>query len=343
VTSRPGDPDHLFVVEKRGLIHVLGTDGSTPPGPFLDVTALVSTGDEQGLLGLAFAPDYATSKRFYLNYTDVNGNTVIARYTVVQPGDLTANPAADAIVITIPQLDPFHNGGMIAFGPGDFLYVGMGDGNGAIGGDPAGTAQDNTDLLGSTLRLDVSGATYTSPADNPFVAVGGARPELWDLGLRNPWRFSFDRMNDDLYIGDVGQNEHEEIDVSTAANGGGKGLNYGWNVMEGTSCFVPASGCNQTGLTLPVLTYDHTGGACAVTGGYVYRGPSIPALQGTYFYADYCTGDVGSFVLNNGTATSPMSWSSLNPGGNVTSFGEDLAGEMYIVTQQGGVYRIVEQ
>jgi glucose/arabinose dehydrogenase len=218
-------------------------------------------------------------------------------------------------------------------------------GDGGSGNDPQGNGQDLTDHLGSLLRIDVSpSGAYTIPADNPFLSQPSARPELWDYGLRNPWRFSFDRLAGDLYIGDVGQGDREEISVSPASQGGGKGLNYGWNIMEGTLCTPGVNpNCNQTGLTLPVLDYDHNNG-CSVTGGYVYRGLAIPEIQETYFYADFCAGWVRSFVYQNGQATHQADWVSLRPGPgeNITSFGEDTQGELYILTSQGGVYRIVE-
>jgi hypothetical protein len=216
------------------------------------------------------------------------------------------------------------------------LYIGFGDGG--SGGDPQGHGQRRDDLLGSILRIDVSGASgYTIPPDNPYVGMAGIAPELWDYGLRNPWRFSFDRANGDLYIGDVGQNAHEEIDVSVA--GAQAGLNYGWNIMEGLSCYN-ANSCNRNGLTLPVIDYAHSDG-CAVTGGYVYRGAAAPAADGVYFYSDYCAGWVQSFRYQAGQATEQTDWPLLSPGDNVPSFGEDADGELYILAGSGRVYRMV--
>jgi glucose/arabinose dehydrogenase len=232
-----------------------------------------------------------------------------------------------------------HNGGMIAFGPADnFLYIGLGDGGG--GGDLLNRAQTITQLLGKLLRIDVSQAAYTSPPGNPYVGVAGA-DEIWSIGLRNPWRFSFDRQTGDLYIADVGQGAREEVNVSTFAGGGGRGVNYGWKIMEGMLCFSPMSGCDMTGLTLPVVEYDHGGGACSITGGYVYRGSAVPALQGTYFYADFCAGFVRSFRLASGMVTEHAEWPTLTPGGGITSFGEDTAGELYIMTSGSDLFRIV--
>ncbi|HJP57756.1 MAG TPA: PQQ-dependent sugar dehydrogenase [Gemmatimonadales bacterium] len=333
VTAPAGDP-RLFVVEKTGTIRIVQA-GTLVARPFLDLSGLVSSGGEQGLLGLAFDPAYATSGRFYVDYTDRNGDTRIARYRV--SGDAgVADPASGEIILTVPQPYSNHNGGQLAFGPDGFLYIGMGDGG--SGGDPQGHGQNANDLLGSLLRLDVSGATgYTSPAGNPY-AGGGGRPEVFSIGLRNPWRFSFDRAGGDLYIADVGQNEREEVDVSTAASGGGRGLNYGWNRMEGTACYQ--SGCTRGGLTLPVTEYTHADG-CSITGGYVYRGQALPALAGTYFYGDFCSGWVRSFRYAGGRATDPREWPMLKPGGQITSFGEDAAGELYLTVAEGKVFKVV--
>ena len=338
LTAPPADLARLFVVEKTGGIRIV-KDGVLLPDPFLDLSAQISSGSEQGLLGLAFDPDYATTGRFVVHYTDVAGNTLLARYQVSADPD-RADPASAQVILTASQPYENHNGGQVTFGPDGFLYLGLGDGGSA--GDPGNRSQDLTDLLGSILRIDVrAGDPYTVPADNPFVAQPNARPELWSYGLRNPWRFSFDRATGDLYIADVGQSQSEEIDVSPAAEGGGKGLNYGWNVMEGAGCFNEA-GCDQTGLTPPVLEYDHSQG-CSITGGYVYRGGAMPALQGHYFYADFCQGWVRSFRYVGGVATEKTSWTTLSPGGSITSFGEDAAGELYILEAEGRVSRIVPE
>lgn len=339
LTTAPGDNNRLFIVEKGGLIRII-KNGTLLGTPFLDIRHLVSTKGEQGLLGLAFDPNYAANGRFYVSYTNTAGDSRIVRYLVSGNPDV-AQAASDRVLLTIDQPFANHNGGDIVFGPDGYLYIGMGDGG--SGNDPEGNGQDLTDLLGSLLRIDVSPqGDYTVPGDNPFIGQATARPELWDFGLRNPWRFSFDRLTGDLYIADVGQNAREEIDVAPAAQGRGKGLNYGWNIMEGTLCTPGVNpDCNKTGLTLPVLDYDHSGGACSVTGGYVYRGSALPQIRGTYFYGDYCAGWVKSFVYRNGTATNQKNWESLRPGGNITSFGEDGEGELYILTSQGGVYRII--
>ncbi|MCC6544174.1 MAG: PQQ-dependent sugar dehydrogenase [Nitrospirae bacterium] len=338
LTTAPDDNNRLFIVEKGGLIRIIKY-GVLLETPFLDIRKLVSNGNEQGLLGLAFDPGYVRNHRFYVSYTDNAGDSRIVRYLVTGNPDI-AQAAPDLVLLTIDQPFPNHNGGNIVFGPDGYLYIGMGDGG--SGNDPQGNGQDMTDLLGSLLRIDVRPqGNYTIPVDNPFISQPSARPELWDIGLRNPWRFSFDRKTGDLYIADVGQNAREEIDIAPASQGGGKGANYGWNIMEGTICTPGINpGCQKTGLTMPVLDYDHSGNACSITGGYVYRGSDIPEFQGTYFYADYCAGWVKSFVYSNGTITDNKDWKSLRPGGYITSFGEDGQGELYILTSQGGVYRI---
>ncbi|MDX2119634.1 MAG: PQQ-dependent sugar dehydrogenase [Gemmatimonadota bacterium] len=335
LTAAPGDTSRLFVVEQSGSIRII-RNRAVVATPFLDLTDSVSTGSEQGLLGMAFAPDYAMTGRFYVSYTRQNGNSVVARYQVSANPDI-ANPASGQTILGVAQPYSNHNGGMIAFGPDGFLYFGLGDGGG--GGDPEDTGQDRADLLGSLLRLDVSGAgTYTIPAGNPYAGSTSFRPELWNWGLRNPWRFSFDRQTGDLYIADVGQNAYEELNVQPAASAGGE--NYGWNVMEGTHCYPDSSPCSPIGLTLPVLDYDH-GDGCSVTGGYVYRGTDVPSLAGHYLYADYCSGFVRSFRYQGGQAVSRLDRNALRPGGNITSFGEDARGEVYILTGNGGVHRII--
>ncbi len=339
LTAPPGDSTRLFIVEKTGKIRIV-RNGVLLPAAFLDLTDSVTTGTEQGLLGLAFYPDYATSGRLIVSYTnphgaEAGGTSVIARYQVSASADL-ADAASGTTLLSVSQPYTNHNGGMIAFGPDGYLYVGLGDGGG--GGDPLPTGQDRGDLLGSILRLDVSGAGgYTIPPGNPYATSTVFRKELWSYGLRNPWRFSFDRQSGDFYIADVGQNAHEEVDVTPATSTGGE--NYGWNITEGFSCYN-APTCDQTGITPPVLDYDH-GQGCSVTGGYVYRGAAIPALQGHYLYADYCGGWVRSFRWQNGQAIDQQDRPALAPGSLITSFGQDAAGELYILQQSGEVFRIV--
>lgn len=340
MTAAPGDLARLFVVEQGGLIRILDFLTNSPrANPFLNVQNLISTGGERGLLGMAFDPNYATNRRFYVFYTNGSGDLVISRYLVSASNPDLADPSSAFILKTIThQSNANHNGGMLAFGPEGCLYAGTGDGGGS--GDPNGNGQNSSTLLGKILRLDPNtGNACTLSITNPFSGGGGAA-EVWSLGLRNPWRFSFDRLTGALYIGDVGQNQREEVDAVEGPNAG-RGINFGWNIMEGFLCFNPPSGCNMTGLTPPILDYTHDNGACSVTGGYVYRGSQIPSIAGTYFYADFCAGFVRSFQLLNGQLGPQTSWPLLNPGGQITSFGEDARGELYIVTQGGGLFRIV--
>ncbi len=337
LTAPPGDTGRLFLVEQSGTIRIV-KHGVLLTTPFLDIHTLVSTGSEQGLLGMAFYPDYATSGRFIVSYTSPlgtqsGGTSILARYTVSADPDV-ANASPDRQLLSVDQPYSNHNGGMITFGPDGYLYFGLGDGG--SGGDPQGTGQDRTDLLGSMLRLDVSGpAGYTIPATNPYATSGTFAHELWNYGLRNPWRFSFDRSTGDLYIADVGQDRVEEVDVASASSGGGE--NYGWNEVEGNECYT--SGCNMSLYVAPVTTYTHADG-CAIIGGYAYRGSAIPALAGTYFYTDECGGWMRSFKWVGGAATQPLSWPALSTSGP-QSFGQDARGELYVVTGGGDAFRIV--
>lgn len=335
LTAPPGDLSRLFIVQKGGVIRIV-KDGTLLPVPFLDISAQVSTGGEQGLLGMAFDPDYASSSRFVVHYTDIVGNTRLSAFRASADPDV-AEAGSEAVILTADQPYSNHNGGQVSFGPDGFLYLGLGDGGSS--GDPEGRGQDLSDLLGSILRIDVrSTPPYTVPADNPFVGVAGASPEVWSSGLRNPWRFSFDRATGDLYVADVGEGRFEEVDVSPAAAGAGRGVNYGWNRMEGAHCF--SSGCDPTGLDLPVYEYSH-GEGCSITGGYVYRGSAVAALQGQYFFADLCRGWVRSFRYAGGSATELTDWPTLSTGGTIVSFGEDAAGELYVVEAGGRVSKIV--
>jgi glucose/arabinose dehydrogenase len=300
--------------------------------PFLDVGEAIVAGGEQGLLGLAFHPDYETNGRFFINYTDVNGDTVVAE---VQTSD-DPNRAEEGSVQPLLQIDqPFanHNGGQLAFGPDGYLYIATGDGGSA--GDPQGNGQDTGALLGKLLRIDVdSGDPYGIPEDNPFASGGGA-PEVWAYGLRNPWRFSFDSNTDDLWIADVGQGEFEEINRARRARGG---LNYGWNVMEGTQCFK-GGGCDQSDKVLPISGYTHDLG-CSVTGGYVYRGKDSPGLTGGYIFGDYCSGTIWGIDARSPDFTVPEEL--LESGLSVSSFGLDEEGELYLTDlSEGGLYKVV--
>lgn len=336
LTSPPGD-GRLFVVEKGGRIRIL-KNGQVLATPFLDIAAKVSNGSEQGLLGLAFHPRYASNGIFVVNYTNTNGDTRVATYRVSADAD-RADASSERIVLSIDQPFANHNGGHVAFGPDGMLFVGTGDGGSA--GDPQGNGQDKSDLLGSLLRLEIlDDGSIRVPSDNPFATQAGSRAELWNYGLRNPWRFAFDRATGDLYIADVGQGSREEVDVAGATTGLGKGANYGWSVYEGSNCFGAASACNDQGFTAPVLEYSHNDG-CSITGGYVYRGAAIPALRGTYFYSDYCSSWIRSFRWSAGQVTEAKQWTALTPGGSVVSFGEDAAGELYVVSSSGTIWRIV--
>lgn len=338
LTAPPNDGQRLFIVEKTGAIRIV-KDGTLLATPFLDLSAQVSAGSEQGLLGLAFDPNYASNGRFFVHYTDPDGNTRVSSFQVSANPDL-ANAGSEQVILTATQPYANHNGGQLVFGPDGLLYLGLGDGG--SGGDPQGRGQDRSDLLGSILRLDVqAGSSYTVPPDNPFIGQAGVRPEIWSYGLRNPWRFSFDRGTGDLYIADVGESQFEEVDVSPAAGGAGKGVNYGWNIMEGKHCFGTGQ-CDQAGLTLPAYEYTHAQG-CSITGGYVYRGSAIPALQGLYFFADFCQGWVRSFRYIGGVADEVTDWRVLQPGGSITSFGEDAAAELYLMTSSGRVLKIVPE
>ena len=336
LTAPKNDP-RLFIVEQPGRIRIV-KDGALLATPFLDITARVVSGGERGLLSLAFDPAYATNGRFYVYYTGALGDIFVDRFTVSGNPDV-ANTASDPVLTIQHRENSNHNGGLLLFGPDGMLYAGTGDGGGA--GDVPNNAQNIDVLLGKILRLNVATLPYTIPAGNPFSGQPGA-DEIWAYGLRNPWRFAFDVPPDgtppQLYIADVGQNAREEVDVTDAS---AAGRNYGWHTMEGTQCYNPSSGCNQAGLTLPVLDYDHSQG-CSITGGFVYRGAAIPEIRGVYFYSDYCSGFLRSFRLSGGAAADQRDWAFTNIG-NVTSFGVDAAGELYMLSSSGRVYHVVKQ
>jgi glucose/arabinose dehydrogenase len=338
--TAPGDRTRLFVVEQGGRIRIV-RGGALVATPFLDISARISSGGERGLLGLAFHPQYATNGRFFVNYTDRNGDTHISEFRVPTPSGDAADASSERQLMFVSQPFANHNGGGLAFGPDGYLYIGLGDGG--SGGDPFGNGQNVGTRLGKLLRIDVNGVQpFATPPDNPLVGRAGALPEIWAYGLRNPWRFSFDRATGDLYIGDVGQNTLEEIDVGLASRHGGE--NYGWNIMEGSRCFSPSVGCNVSALTLPVIDYGRSDGF-SVTGGVVYRGCRMPGYAGHYFYADYGSGMIRSFRLENGRAVETRDWTAPISGPsrtirNPTSFGVDPDGEIYIIDYDGEVYRI---
>ncbi len=331
ITHAGDGSGRVFVVEQPGRVRIV-KDGALLSTPFLDITTRVSSGGERGLLGVAFPPRYAAKGYFYVNYTNTAGDTVVSRFLRSATNPDAADPASEQIVLTVPQPFANHNGGHLAFGPRDgALYIGLGDGG--SGGDPGNRAQNPAELLGKMLRIDVETGrpfTYTVPALNPFVGREGFRPEIWALGFRNPWRYSFDRQTADLYLGDVGQGNFEEIDFQPSASRGGE--NYGWRVMEGAHCFNP-NPCNPAGLTLPVHEYTHAAGDCSVTGGYVYRGPAFARMTGLYVYGDYCTGRIWGLRFVSGAWQNSL---LLDTSINISSFGEDEAGNLYVASHNTG-------
>ena len=332
LTAPPGDTARLFVVEQSGQIRIV-QHGQLLPTPFLDIHGRLVSGGEQGLLSVAFHPNYAGNGFFYVNYTDLNGDTRVERYTVSAADSNLADTASHKLILFVAQPYTNHNGGLVMFGPDGMLYIGMGDGG--SGGDPENRAQNPDSLLGKLLRIDVDGGDpYVSPPNNPYVGLPG-RDEIWAYGLRNPWRFAFDRSAGLLYIADVGQGAWEEVDVEPASQAG---LNYGWRLMEGAHCYNPTS-CSFTGLVLPAVEYDHSSGQCAIIGGFVYRGTRFPALAGQYFYADLCAGWVRSFTYGGGAVTGQTSWNLDVSVSSPVSFGEDANGEVYLIAS-GNVYRI---
>jgi glucose/arabinose dehydrogenase len=315
--TAPVDDARLFVVEQAGIIRII-EDGKLRDAPFLDLSELTRAGGERGLLGLAFHPDYAGNGRLYVNYTDLEGDTRIVAYTVSahDPNQADLESAQELLFVDQPRAN--HNGGWIGFGPDGLLYIGMGDGGG--GGDPDRNGQNPEALLGKMLRLDVD---------------GGGRPEIFAMGVRNPWRNSFDGR--ELYVADVGQNRWEEIHVLSLDD---PGANLGWNIMEGADCFSGAE-CDRSGLDFPIHTYSHDEG-CSITGGYVYRGEAVPAIEGRYFFGDYCSGIMWSLVKTSEGATDVVGYAdSLGAIGPITSFALDSSGEMYVLTHDGKLMKFV--
>ena len=325
----PLGDERSFIVEQPGRIRIL-EEGGLVGAPFLDVTDRVGFGGERGLLGLAFPPDFASSRRFFVHYSDLAGRTTISRFGLTSDPDV-ADPTSEEIYLTVPQPFGNHNGGQISFGPDGMLYVALGDGGSA--GDPLGSGQDAGTLLGSLLRLDVrADPPYRIPNGNPFVGDPAGRDEIWAIGLRNPWKFSWD--NGFIFIADVGQNRWEEINTAPETI---PGRNYGWNRLEGGECFQGS--CDIGDTTLPTLAYAHPDG-CSVSGGYVYRGSAVPALEGLYVYGDYCGGWIRAFRLV-GRDVEDEQTLGLPLVENLTSFGLDSEGELYVLSQGGSVYRLV--
>jgi glucose/arabinose dehydrogenase len=339
VTAPPGDKRRLFVVEQTGQIRVVKR-GKVKSRPFLDLSGAVTCCGEQGLLSMAFAPDYASSKRFYVDYTNRQGDTRVVEYRAASAD--RADPSSARVVLRVSQPEANHNGGLVVFGPDKLLYVGLGDGGGADDRHGArGNAQNRGVLLGKILRIDPrakGGSAYSVPSSNPFVGRSGVRPEIWAYGLRNPWRFSFDRSKDDLVIGDVGQESREEIDFAPRSKGGGRGVNYGWRPREGKIQNPAWPNERAPGAVGPVLNYSHSGGRCSITGGYVVRDRRVPALYGRYVYGDYCGGRLMSVRLKPGRARSNRSLGLTVS--SLSSFGEDASGRVYATSSEGSVYRL---
>ena len=327
----------LFIVLQRGQIVIY--DGTRVlPTPFLDIHSLVSCCDERGLLGLAFHPQYAQNGFFFVYYTMLNGDIAVARYSVSTANRDQADPSSSMLVLKISHSEfPNHNGGNLVFGPDGDLYLGPGDGG--SGGDPHNHAQDLSQLLGKILRIDVDTLPYRIPASNPFRNTNGARPEIWAYGVRNPWRFTFDRETADLLIADVGQDTWEEVDFQPATSNGGE--NYGWRHMEGNHCYNPSTNCQTGSLVTPVIEYSHAEG-CSITGGYRYRGTRHPLMRGIYFFGDYCSGTIwGATQQSNGTWTR-QTLLTTSPKLAISTFGEDVNGELYVADLNGVVYHITD-
>ena len=336
ITHAGDGSGRIFVTEQSGTIRIL-SGNSVLQRPFLDIRNLVLAGGERGLLSVAFHRDYARNGFFFVNYTDrPGGHTVVARYSVSSTDPNIADPGSARQIIRILQPFANHNGGQLKFGPDGFLYIGMGDGG--AGGDPGNRAQNLQELLGKMLRLDIDRELpYAIPAGNPFVNRSDARPEIWASGLRNPWRFSFDRQTGDLFIGDVGQNAFEEISFQPASSRGGE--NYGWRRMEGLHCFNPSTNCNPGNLVLPIVEYPQTDGSCSVTGGYRYRG-RFSSLRGLYIYGDFCSGKIwGASEGSDGRWTPAL---LLQTSLSISSFGEDEFGELLVADLSGNVYRLID-
>ncbi|ASV31406.1 PQQ-dependent sugar dehydrogenase [Maribacter cobaltidurans] len=329
--------NRIFVVEQGGAIKVFENNSDvSESSTFLDISGNVASSDELGLLGLAFHPDFDENGYFFVCYTPTNDLSVISRFKTMDGESNVADPNSELVLLRVPQPYTNHNGGQLAFGPDGYLYIAMGDGG--SGGDPDGNAQNLENLLGAILRVDVNntetGLNYAIPNDNPFVEMDNARPEIYAYGLRNPWRFSFDSQNGNLWTGDVGQGEKEEVNI--IASGG----NYGWNILEGTSCYN-AQDCDDNGTIAPVFEYGHGNNDKSVTGGYVYRGSLIPELNGYYIFGDFISGRI--WALDNVSGTAVTSKLLFETGLNISSFGTDQDNEIYICSFDGKIYKLVMQ
>ncbi len=323
--------DRLFVVEQGGRIRILNADGTINSTPFLNIDPIVNSGGERGLLGLAFHPDYATNGYFYVYYTDTSNDTQISRFSVSTTNPDLADPGSELPMLDFSQPFTNHNGGSLQFGPDGMLYVGSGDGG--SGGDPGNRAQNLTTYLGKILRLDVDAAAPYIPTDNPYVSDSSALDEIWAYGIRNPWRFSFDASTGDLWIADVGQGNREEINKEDPTDAP---LNYGWRCYEGNAPFNTAGCPAVSTLTFPAAEYTHSGGRCSITGGYVYRGTEYSTLDGLYFFADVCSGEIGTVDSSDN-----LTW-VLDTSQAWSAFGEDINNELYAVSLGGGIYRVID-
>ena len=340
IKNAGGIDTNLYVVEQDGFIKVVDASGTVNDQLFLDIDDnVIDTGNERGLLGLAFHPNYSTNGYFYVNYNNNSGNTVISRFTRSTANPLVANENSELVLLTYNQPFSNHNGGDLAFGPDGYLYISSGDGG--SGGDPGNRAQTLSNLLGKMLRIDVDNPqadkNYGIPSDNPFIDNSSAMDEIWAYGLRNPWKFSFDRATNDLWIGDVGQNAREEINLTLASDTGG--LNYGWRCYEGNLEYLNGNLCpDEATLTFPVSDYSHSNGRCSITGGYVYRGSTYPNFDGLYFFADVCSQEIGYLSFDGGN------WSKTfeNFSGSFVAFGEDINGELYVSSLGGTISRLVD-
>jgi glucose/arabinose dehydrogenase len=337
VLTAPDDSGRLFVMQREGLVRIIDATGSTLPTPYMDLTAQTIATVEQGLLSMAFHPDYAQNGWVYVHYTNLNGNTRVDRFIVDANDPNQVDPTSQAEVLQIQQPQAWHNGGTIAFGPDGYLYLGFGDSG------PQGNSQDGQTLLGKILRLDVSVHPYQIPSTNPFVGNAAVLDEIWAMGVRNPWQFSFDRETGDLWIADVGDTTWEEVNFEAAGSPGG--LNYGWPIMEGSECHTPQTGCNQTGLVLPFYSYAYGGSPfkCAISGGVVYRGEAMATMRGRYFFGDFCSGQIWSLRRDAGGQAVDIVDHSLEFGnvGTIVSFGQDDEGEVYVVSMGGAIYKLV--
>ena len=359
VTSYPNNEKLLYVVEQAGLIKII-QNGEKVSRPFFDINKKVVNpsrpGDERGLLGFAFHPDHINNGKFYINYMDNDGFTIVSEFSV--NSELRANHESERIILKLEQPYRNHNGGDIQFGPDGYLYISIGDGGKA--GDPLNAGQDLNTIFGKIIRVDIEQEPYGIPKSNPFYGQKDKRGEIWAWGLRNVWRFSFDKQNGDIYYGDVGQNKWEEVNFEPATSKGG--INYGWRIMEANHCYDPTENCPTEGLTKPIIEYPNDanymvilgGGSqadaegCSVTGGYVYRGKNIKSMQGQYIFGDYCSGNIWTFKVVNGKATNFINRTEeINIGNGefttyISSFGQDSDGELYIVDYNGGIYKLIE-